>query len=308
MGGFVDVCRRLGAAAVGLVVLAACQASGSSPGAKPSAGTITVGSFDFPESQVLAEVYGQALQARGLPVRFELNLGPRELVEPALLRGLVHLVPEYAGSALDFLSRSQRATADSAATHAALQQVLARTGVVALRGAAAQNADSFAVSRATARRYQLEKVSDLAPVAHRLVFGGPHECLERLLCLRGLRVVYHLRFRRFVPLDTGGSLTHAALASGDVDVALVFSSDPVVAERGFVLLRDDRHLEPAQNVTPMLSRALVRRYGDRLTGALDDVSARLTTPQLVSINRAVAGGRPPSAVAAQWLEAQGLAS
>jgi osmoprotectant transport system substrate-binding protein len=93
-----------------------------------------------------------------------------------------------------------------------------------------------------------------------------------------------------------------------VDVAVVFSSDPVVAERGFVLLRDDLGLEPAENVTPVVSRALVRRYRDRLTATIDAVSARLTTGQLVSINVAVAGGLRPAVVAARWLEDQGLTS
>jgi osmoprotectant transport system substrate-binding protein len=308
MGGFVRGCVGRGAAVAVLLFLVACAGGGASPAPPPAPGTITVGSFDFPESEVLAEVYGQALEAKGLPVSLALHLGPRELVEPALLRGLLHFVPEYQGSALDFLSGSQTAVADPAATHAALDRALASTAAVALRSAPAQDANAFAVTRSTADRYHLEKVSDLAPIAGRLVFGGPRECPHRPLCLRGLEDRYELSFRQFAPLDTGGSLTLAALASGDVDVALVFSSDPSVAERGFVLLRDDRHLEPAENVTPVVSRALVRRYGDRLTGTIDAVSARLTTRQLVSINRAVAGGLRPSAVAARWLEGQGLAS
>jgi osmoprotectant transport system substrate-binding protein len=306
MGGFVDT--RVGRAAAVLLLLAACGGSGPAPPPRSAPGTITVGSFNFPESEVLAEVYGQALVAEGLPVRLALNLGPRELVEPALLRGLVQLVPEYQGSALDFLSGSQTAVADPAATHAALDRQLAPTVAMALRSAPAQDANAFAVTGATARRYQLEKVSDLVPIADGLDFGGPRECPHRPLCLQGLRDLYELRFRHFFPLDTGGSLTHAALTSGDVDVAVVFSSDPVVAERGFVLLRDDLGLEPAENVTPVVSRALVRRYRDRLTATIDAVSARLTTGQLVSINVAVAGGLRPAVVAARWLEDQGLTS
>ena len=306
MGGFVGTRVGRAAAAAVLLLLAACEGSGPSPPPRTAPGTIIVGSFDFPESEVLAEVYGQALESKGLPVRLALNLGPRELVEPALLRGLVHLVPEYQGSALDFLSGPQTAVADPATTHASLDRRLARTSALALRSAPAQDANAFAVTGATARRYHLEKISDLVPIADRLVFGGPRECPHRPLCLQGLRDVYELSFRHFSPLDTGGSLTYAALTSGDVDVAEVFSSDPVVAERGFVLLRDDLGLEPAENVTPVVSRALVRRYRDRLTATIDAVSARLTSRQLVSINRSVAGGLSPAAVAARWLAGQGL--
>ncbi|MFL5799006.1 MAG: ABC transporter substrate-binding protein [Actinomycetota bacterium] len=297
---------RAAAAVMMLVFLAACGGPGPTSPSRVAPGTVTVGSFDFPESEVLAEVYGQALEAKGLPVRLALNLGPRELVLPALLRRLVHLVPEYEGSALDFLSRSLAADADPVATHTALDRVLSPTGAVALRSAPAQDANAFAVTRATARQFHLRTVSDLGPFAGRMVFGGPRECPQRPLCLPGLRSVYGLSFRRFYPLDTGGSLTIAALTSGNVDVALVFSSDPVVADRGFVLLRDDRRLEPAENVTPVVGRAMVRRYGARLTSAIDAVSARLTGRQLVSINRAVAAGRSPATVAAQWLAGQGL--
>jgi osmoprotectant transport system substrate-binding protein len=306
MGGFIG--RKVRGSVVAAAVAALVACGGSSPPPRPPPGTITVGSFNFPESVVLAEIYGQALAAKGLPVQMALDLGPRELVEPALLRGLLQLVPEYQGSALDFLTGSPDATDDPTATHAALARALAPTVATPQRSAPAQDANAFAVTRATARRYHLETISDLGSVADRLVFGGPRECPSRPLCLQGLRDLYELKFRRFYPLDTGGSLTHAALTSGDVDVALVFSSDPVVAERGFVLLRDDRGLEPAENVTPVVSRALVRRYGDRLTEAIDVVSGRLTTRQLVSINRAVATGKPEAAVAARWLAGQGLVS
>ena len=305
MGGLVGV-GRAARAAWALLVLSACQASGPSPGSTAPPGTITVASFDFPESEVLAEVYGQALRGAGLPVRVEANLGPRELVEPALLRGLVDLVPEYAGAALAFLAPERKGTADPAAAHAALERALASTSAAALAGAPAQDANAFAVTRTTAARYGLRTVSDLAPLAGKLILGGPPECPQRQLCLAGMQRVYHLHFRDFAPLDTGGALTKSALSSGDVDVALVFTSDPAVAERGFVLLEDDRHLEPAENVTPVVSRDLVRRYGDRLTRPVDAVSARLTTAQLVSLNRAVANGRSPAAAAAAWLQQQGL--
>jgi osmoprotectant transport system substrate-binding protein len=289
-----------------LAVVAAACTQGSAPAPHASPGAIVVGSFDFPESEVLADLYGGALRANGLPVRFELNLGPRELVEPALLRGLLQLVPEYQGSALDFLTSAGTATGDADAAHGALVRALASTPVRALRSAAAQDANAFAVTTATAERYGLTSISDLAPVASKLVLGGPPECPQRPLCLRGLQDEYGLRFRNFLPLDTGGSLTIAALAGGDVDVALVFTTDPNVAARGFRLLADDRGLEPAENVTPVVSRSLLARYGDRLRATVDAVSARLTTDSLVAMNQAVASGRPAAAVADAWLARAGL--
>jgi osmoprotectant transport system substrate-binding protein len=289
-----------------VLAFAACTNGGGPPTSTDPPGTVVVGSFDFSESEVLAQVYAQALGAKDIPVRLELNLGPRELVEPALLRGLVHLVPEYQGSAVDFLAGGG-ATDDPKATHESLDKALAGTSAAALQSAAAEDANAFAVTRATADRYGLRNISDLKPVSRRLVMGGSPECPDRSLCLRGLQDVYGLRFRDFYPLDAGGPLTVAALAGGDVDVALVFSSDPVVAARGFVLLQDDRGLEPAENVTPIVSRSMLARHGDRLRGALDAVSAALTTDQLIGMNRAVARGRSAAKVAESWLIGQGLA-
>jgi osmoprotectant transport system substrate-binding protein len=267
---------------------------------------VVIGSFDFPESEVLAEIYGQALRAKGIPVQMELDLGPRELVEPALLRGLIRLVPEYQGSAVDFFTRGSSASGDPTATHDSLVRALAGTNAVALRSAPGQDANAFAVTGATADRYGLRRISDLAPVASRLVLGGPPECPQRQLCLRGLESRYGLRFRRFVPLDTGGSLTVSALTGGDVDVALVFTTDPAIAEPGYRLLEDDRQLEPSENVTPVVSRSLLALYGSRLSEPLDAVSAELTTDQLTALNGAVAAGRSPANVADRWLAARGF--
>src|SRR5207253_7225005 len=147
---------------------------------------IVVASFDFPESVVLAQLYGQALRARGLPVSFLSAAGSRELVDPALTRGLVDVVPEYAGSALQFLTLgAEGGSADVHATYAAVASAFARRGLVALEPAPAQDANVIVVKHATADRFRLRAVSDLVAVAPRLVFGGPPECPSRPLCLLG---------------------------------------------------------------------------------------------------------------------------
>src|SRR3954454_10418783 len=148
MGGYGRARWGTSALAGALVLLAACSGGVPRPAPPPPPGTVVVGSFDFPESEVLAQVYGQALEAKGLPVRLALNLGPRELALPALLRGLLGVVPEYQGSALDFLTRAGHATDDPGSTHEALVRALGRAPVVALESAEAEDANAFAVTPA----------------------------------------------------------------------------------------------------------------------------------------------------------------
>ena len=153
----------------------------------PRRPTIQLASFDFPESEILGQVYGQALAQHGFPVEQVVQLGAREVVAPALEQGKVDMVPEYLGSALNFLNdRDRVATADPALTHARLEQAFAPRGVSVLAYAPAQDRNGFVVTGDLARRRNLEKVSDLAPLASRLAFGGPPECPERPLCLKGL--------------------------------------------------------------------------------------------------------------------------
>jgi len=269
---------------------------------------ITVGSFNFPESVLLAYLYADILAGKGYPVRVLPDLGTRELVDPALMTGLVQLVPEYTGSALEFVSLGRvHATANVAATAGALARSMAERGLVSGPPAAAQDGNAIVVTAATAARYHLRSISDLARVARHLVFGGPPECPERPYCLPGLRLRYGLRFREFVPLDAGGPLTRQALIAGDINVALLFTTDPAIRARHLVVLADNRGLQPAENIVPVLRRTTVSRYGPGLLAALSALSARLSTAALTALDAQVEqDGRPPSAVAERWLRAQGL--
>jgi osmoprotectant transport system substrate-binding protein len=296
-------------AALGLGALAACSDVPPDTSARAVLGddAVTVASFDFPESELLAEVYGQALTANGYDVDLELNVGPRVLVEPALAAGLVELVPEYAGTALDFLSLGDdRPTDDVAATTAALDRVLADRKVVPLAPAPAQDANAVVTTREVADRFGLATISDLAEVAPELIFGGPPGCPDRPFCLGGLTDTYGLHFASFLPLDVGGPLTHQALAGGFADVALLFTTDPRLAGDELVVLADDKGLQPADNVVPVVRQEVLDRWGDRFAGVVDGVSARLTTPILRELNRRVAYGEPPRQVAADWLADEGL--
>jgi osmoprotectant transport system substrate-binding protein len=303
--------RRLVATlALGLLAVpSACTgAPPVAPGAHSGTRPMIIASFDFPESEILGQLYTQVLRAKGFPVELLPAAGSRELIEPALAEGLIDLVPEYSGSALSFLTLGAReASPDVDATHRALAETLANNGAVALAPAPAQDANAIVVTRTTADRFGLTAISDLASEAPNLVFGGPPECPDRPFCMLGLRSLYGLSFRQFVPLDTGGTLTLQALRSGEIDVAVLFTTDPAIATENLVVLTDDRRLQPAENVTPVIRQAALRRYGNALADAVDSVSARLTTSELRGlIGRVTLGGQPASRAAALWLKDQGL--
>ena len=300
----------VGLIAVVCAALCACSDGGSTR-VESALGddAITVGSFDFAESRVLAEVYSQALEAVGLSVVRAFDLGPREFVAPALQRGLIELVPEYAGTATTFLSLGRTAPGhDVGRTHAQLDDTLAADSVVvALAAAPAQDANTFVVTTATADRLGLRVVSDLAGQAAQLTFGGPEECPSRPLCLRGLHAVYGLDFARFVALDAAGPVTRQALQTGAVDVGLLLSTDPALDGRGLVALVDDRGLQPADNVVPLVRREVIDRWGPRLAERIDAVSAQLTTTDLRALDRAMASATADvGAIAHAWLEEHDL--
>jgi len=305
----------LQAACLALAVLCgACTNTGGhgSPGQARAAGhpgtAITVGSFDFPESVLLGYIYADALAAKGFPVRVLPDLGTRELVDPALMTGLIQLVPEYSGSALDFMSLGRRpATSDTEATYRSLARLAQSRGLVAAQPAPAQDANAIVVTAATAARYHLRSIADLARRAPGLVFGGPPECRERADCLLGLERAYGLRFKAFTATDTGGPLTMQALVAGEIGVGLLFTTDPGIQARHLVILTDNRALQSAENVIPLVRRDAAERYGPRLLAALNAVSARLSTTTLRDLDARVEfRGQAARRVADGWLRAQAL--
>ena len=296
--------ERLSAFLLALVLsVAAC---GQSPHQRDTRAlgdrAITIASFNFPESVILGEIYALALEANGYEVERRLDLGPRELLQPALERGLIEFVPEYLGSALGFLAGSQAVSKSLPAARRRLAAELSPRGIRVLASSSAEDANGIAVTTATSREYGLTKISDLAPVARQLVFGGPPECPQRPLCLPGLEERYGLVFKRFVPLDESGPITAAALSSGQVDVALMFTTDPNLATGDLLLLEDDRRLQPPENVTPLLREEVVQAHGPGLVRLVDSLSRRLTTEGLTELNRLVSlEGMTPRAAAREWL-------
>ena len=298
--------RKLAVGLITLVLLVAgCDRdqAPARPSEDPRRPTIRLASFDFPESELLAQLYGQALVEHGFPVEQVVQLGAREVVAPALEQGKVDMVPEYLGSALNFLNdRDRVATADPALTHARLEQAFAPRGVSVLAYAPAQDRNGFVVTGDMARRRGLEKLSDLVPMAGQLSFGWPPECAQRALCLKGLEDVYKLRFKRYEAMPSR-SVTAAALQTGEIDVGMIDTTDPNLAKSDLIQLADDKRLQPADNVVPVVRRVVLDAYGPPLVRLVNAVSAQLTTPELAKLNLQVADGRPAAEVAAGWLRA-----
>jgi osmoprotectant transport system substrate-binding protein len=273
------------------------------PPEDPRRPVIQLASFDFPESEILGELYGQALRQHGFPVEQVVQLGSREVVGPALEQGKVDMAPEYLGSALNFLNdRDRIATADPALTHARLEQAFAPRGVSVLAYAPAQDRNGFVVTGDLARRHGLEKLSDLAPLASQLSFGGPPECAQRPLCLKGLQDLYELRFARFEAMPSR-AVTAGELDTGEIDVGMIETTDPHLIGTDLVQLEDDRRLQPAENVVPVLRREVLDAYGPALVRLCNAVSAQLTTAELTRLNLQVAEGQPAAEAASGWLRA-----
>jgi osmoprotectant transport system substrate-binding protein len=237
-------------------------------------------------------------------VQTRLNLGSREVVFPALEKGDIQLLPEYNGAALTFLDPKATAIA-SDEVNTALTPLLDAKGLVALQASPAEDKDAWAVTKETSDKYNLHKISDLKPVASQLVIGGPPELKTRPAGLPGLKRVYGIGdFKEFKSLDAGGPLTISALKKGDIDVGRVFTSQGVIAAEGWVVLEEDKPLQPAQNIVPIGRKD---KMTDQVKQALDALAPKITTEELTKLNAQVdVEKKDPESVARDWLSQQGL--
>lgn len=293
--------RFLAALAALVFVAAACGSTGGGATASPSKGTLTVAGFNFPESSILAEIYGQALAHDGYTINYKLLLGTREVVAPALESGQIDLYPGYAATDLEFYNKGAgEANGDAAATTAKLNSRLQPLGLTALTPSPAVDQNAFAVTKDTQTKYSLSKLSDLAAIGNKLTLGAGPECPTRPYCQPGLQKTYGITFKAFKPLDTDGPLTRAAFKNGTIDVGLVFSSDGDLNSLGLVVLQDDKHLENADNVVPILRQAAASAESTKVLNAID---AKLTTADLVTMNSQVSlQHQDADAVATAWLQ------
>jgi osmoprotectant transport system substrate-binding protein len=287
----------VGLIAATAVVAAACGGTGGTS----SKGTINVGGFKFPESSILAQIYGQALAHDGYTINYKLNLGTREVVGPALKNGDIDLYPGYAATDLEYWNnKAGEANGDATATTAKLNGHLQSLGLIALDPSAAVDQNAFAVTKATQQQYSVSKLSELAPIGNKLVLGAGPECPTRPYCLPGLEKIYGIHFKDFKALDTDGSATRAAFKNGTIQVGLVFSSDGDLNSLGLVVLEDDKHLEAADNVVPILRQKVAT---DGVKSLLNKIDAALITADLVNMNsQASLQHMDPDAIAKAYLE------
>lgn len=308
---------RIGAglalAAATSFALAACGSSGGGSSVTPgSKGTITVASANIPESTLVAHMYADVLEKAGYVVNTRYNLGNRELYLKALGRGEIDLVPEYLSTLTTVLAQESDpnatgpASGDAAKTLAALEPLAAAKGLTAYPYSRAADQNAFAVNADTASRYGLKNLSDLSKsnVVGKLTLGGPPGCPKRPFCQLGLERTYGARFAGFTSLDAGGPLTINAIANGSVGIGLVVSSAGAVASKKLVVLADDKHLQKADNILPLIRTA---KASPEIAAALATVDEALTTEALTKLNKKVGVDKDdPSDVAQHFLRDKGI--
>jgi osmoprotectant transport system substrate-binding protein len=300
----------LGATLLALALfLGACgsgedDTTGGDTGGSEDKPALTVGAVAFAENQIVAEMYAQVLENAGYEVDRQTDLGSREILQPALEAGEVDIAPEYLGSLLLFLDPAATATGVAEDNVAQLEPLLEEHGQVLLEPAEADDSNAFVVTAETSDKYGITKVSDLKADAGKLTLGGPPECPKRPFCIPGLEKTYGVEFGDFIPLDIGGPLTVAALDKGKIDVALLFSTSSVIGSKGWVLLEDDKDLQAAENITPVVSADVA---SDEIASLLNEVSALLTTENITTLNGlAEIEGQDPAQVAEDFLKENGL--
>jgi osmoprotectant transport system substrate-binding protein len=297
-----------------VVATAALTGCGSSDGSGKSdpltggsakGGTVVVGSNNFPESILLADIYGEALKSKGVKVSYKLNIGSRETTYGLIKNGTISVLPEYNGALLAYLNAKAAPKTVEETSKAITAELDAK--LTLLKPSAAQDKDAVAVNEATAKKYNLtatSTIADLAAVAKDLVIGGSPEFQTRQQGLKGLKSVYGLDFKSFKALDAGGPLTVAALKGNNIQAADIFTTDPGISKNKFVVLQDPKNLFGFENVTPLAYKSALSSAG---VSVLNDVSAKLDTEALVKLNSQVQDdNKDPLDVAKAWLASAGL--
>jgi osmoprotectant transport system substrate-binding protein len=299
-----------GAAAVAALALAACGANnnptapagggGGSTASAGGGGSITVGSADFSESQVLGEIYAGAIKAKGISVTTKPNIGSRDVYIKALQDGSIDIVPEYTGSLLTYL-KGTAPTQDPDAVYTALKSTLPATLVV-LDKSTAEDKNSIVVTKDTQSKYSLKSIADLAAHQADITVAAPPEFQQRDQGLVGLKAQYSFTPANFLPLK--GAAIVNALLNGQAQAANIFSTDPSISANGFVTLEDPKLLFGSDNVVPLLRKDKVN---DTITAALNAVSAKIDTATLTDLVKQVdVDKKDASAVAKDFLSKNGL--
>jgi osmoprotectant transport system substrate-binding protein len=276
----------IGIAAVAGLALSACGSSGKSGNPLSSGGSknsVVIGSANFPESELLATIYAQALQAKGVKVTTKLNIGAREIYYPQIKSGALTILPEYNGALLTTSVTPSSTAKTTAQVDAALTAGLPKNLEI-LNPSSAQDADSVTVTAAFAKQHHLTSIPQLAPIAKTMVFGGPPEFKTRADGLPGLKKNYGLVFKNFKRTDTSSTITFTDLMNGSVQAADVFTTSPQIITDHLTVLADPKNDFAAQNVIPLVYKPGVDA---KITGILNGISAKLTTNALLQMDSAL---------------------
>ncbi len=304
----------LGAASLALI-LSACTPGGSGSPSESAAGskpTVKVGSAGFWEAAVTAEMYAQALEAKGYTVDRHLEIGERPAVHAAFDAGEVNLIPEYLGGLAGQGLGIEDLSSDAQEAWDNMQDALQNKGWVSFDFSPGTDGDGFAVRKETATEFGLVTMSDLAEVADQLVWGVAEACPTNPVCGIGLKDTYGIDLAA-LPADQLQALppcsTDMATALNDsaIDVAQVCTTQPEIASMNLVLLTDDKHLQPAQNLVPIASKELADAGGTELADILNAITAKLTTEALTQLGASIVVNHEDKAdVARQFLQDNGL--
>ncbi len=282
--------------------------SGSAGGTAP---TIKLGSDGFYEAKLMAEIYGQALEAKGYTVdRTGIGIGARKVSAPALESGQFDLKPEYIGSGLAFYEPGKQ-TGDPAANQQELQKVLATKGggITVLNYSPAADQNAFVVRPETAQQYNLAKMSDLSAVASKLKFGVATDCATNPVCGKALKDAYGIDVSNATKLAACDTPMAQALKGKTIDVGELCSTQPDIAVNGWVVLQDDKQTQPADNIAPLVRNDLLGKLPDKdgFEKILNDVSAAMDTPTLTDLGKQIVVDKKDVAVVAKaWLQSKGF--
>lgn len=294
--------------AVGALFLAGCSDPLNGDGADSEAdpaGPVVVSSANFVESEIIGNLFAEVLQANGVEVETNFNIGSREAYIPALGDGSIDLIPEYTGNLLLYLNPEADVSID-ADVEGELAALLGEEGLAMLTPAEAEDTDSLTVTKDLAEQWNLESIADLVPHNDELVVAGMPEFNERARGLPGLEELYGLSPAEFMPIsDGGGPATVQALLDGTAHAANIFTTSPAIVENDLVVLEDPEGNFPQQFVVPVMNADLVT---PEIEEALNSVTAKLTTSELLELNRLVSGDEKvePRDAAVHWLTDQGL--
>ena len=273
---------------------ASSGASGSGSSEK-----IVIGSGNFPESALIADIYAEVLKTKGVDVSTKLNIGERAVYLQALQDGSIDLVPEYSGVLLQYFDKKATAVSPDDVYKALVAAT--PSGLKVLAKSSAEDKDAIVVTKETADAHNLKSIADLAPLASAFVLGGPPEFATRPTGVPGLKQKYGLTFKDFKALDVGGPLTVAALKNDTIQAGNLFTTNSEIPANNFVVLEDPNNLFSAQNVLPLITAA---KATPEVTAALDAVSAKLDTATLTDLLSKVTVDKEDSAqVAQEWVAA-----